>query len=61
MTRTKDAAAARPSIEVCPVCASVDVRVREPEWFVLELDRAAELRGDVRVEFSCHDCGETWY
>lgn len=42
------------------MCASVDVRVREPEWFVIDLDRAAELRGEVVVEFSCRDCGETW-
>jgi len=60
MTRTKHAAPAGSSIEVCPVCASPDVRVREPEWFVLELDRADELRGDVLVEFSCRDCGAAW-
>lgn len=47
--------------EVCPVCASLDVRATEPGWFVLELDRGDELRRDeVAVEFVCRDCRATW-
>lgn len=60
MAKTKDAAPARPSIEVCPVCAALDVRVREPDWFVIELDRADQLRAEVLVEFICRECGAAW-
>lgn len=48
-------------VELCPACASADVRVDEGTWFAVELDRRAELREeDVRVEFRCRDCGERW-
>ncbi|TDN92385.1 hypothetical protein [Microbacterium sp. BK668] len=51
------------AVEVCPVCSSLQVRVVEPEWFALELERAAELRSGESVfvvEFSCRDCGSRW-
>ncbi len=48
------------SIEVCPVCSGVDVAAAEPAWFALDLDRAAELRDEVEVEFRCRECGSTW-
>ncbi|WP_396655528.1 hypothetical protein [Microbacterium sp.] len=48
-------------VEVCPACASPDVRAEEDTWFAVELDRRAELREqNVRVEFRCRDCGERW-
>ncbi|NII68221.1 hypothetical protein [Microbacterium ulmi] len=61
MTRTWDDVAPHAAAEVCPVCASLDVRATEPGWFVLELDRGDELRRDeVAVEFVCRDCRATW-
>jgi len=49
------------AVEVCPVCSSLQVRVVEPEWFVVELERA-ELRASTafEVEFACRDCGSHW-
>ena len=51
--------------ELCPVCASDDVRAAEQGWFLLELDRRAELldtdRDDeIVVIFACRDCGWQW-
>ena len=48
--------------EMCPVCTSVDVRAREPDWFAIELDRGPELRGQdaFEVEFACRECGSVW-
>ncbi|WP_442576262.1 hypothetical protein ACSBPH_03720 [Microbacterium sp. F51-2R] len=49
------------AVEVCPICSSLQVRVVEPEWFVVELERA-ELRAPAvfEVEFACRDCGSHW-
>lgn len=50
------------AVEVCPVCSSLQVRVVEPDWFVIELERAGELRAEpvFEVEFRCRDCGSHW-
>lgn len=48
-------------VETCPVCGSFEVRVAEPDWFVLELDRADIVRrSDAAIEFTCRDCGAHW-
>ena len=64
MVRTwSDGAVGAVAVETCPVCASLQVRTVEPDWFVVELDRGDELRGaDVafEVEFRCQDCGSRW-
>ncbi len=64
MVRTwDDGAAGAVAVETCPVCASLQVRTVEPDWFVVELERSDELRGaDVafEVEFRCADCGSRW-
>ncbi|MFT4220889.1 MAG: hypothetical protein QM611_10265 [Microbacterium sp.] len=56
MTRTSEMI-----VEVCPVCASLDVRALEPGWFALDLARETELRDVASVEFACRDCGSTWH
>ncbi|WP_243073561.1 hypothetical protein [Microbacterium sp. SS28] len=50
------------AVETCPVCASLQVRTVEPDWFVLELERADELRRaeEFAVEFACRECGSVW-
>ncbi len=48
------------TVEACPVCDSTDVRATEPHWFVLEFERADEVRGVDLVEFSCRECGSAW-
>ena len=63
MVRTWDDGAV--AVEVCPVCSSLQVRVVEPEWFLVELERGRELelrgRDDrFHVEFACRDCGSHW-
>jgi hypothetical protein len=63
MGRTGNDATAVLAIDVCPVCTSSDLRVAEPEWFAVELDRGDELRrldADAAPEFACRDCGEIW-
>ncbi|HET6303040.1 hypothetical protein [Microbacterium sp.] len=62
MTRTWNDGPPTPvrDAEVCPVCASTDVRVVDQGWFVLELERGDEVRSDGAVEFSCRDCGAHW-
>ena len=60
MSRLQHDAKATTSVETCPVCGSVDVRAVEPGWFLLELDRGAELRDAVVVEFTCRECGSLW-
>jgi hypothetical protein len=62
--------------EICPVCDDTRVRVVEVRWFVLELDRDEELRGEETrrgknsddelyedepaLEFRCLSCGANW-
>jgi len=64
MVRTwSDGAVGAVAVETCPVCASLQVRTVEPDWFVVELDRGDELReGEpaFEVEFRCQDCGSRW-
>ena len=56
-----DLAAGPFTTEICPVCDDTRVRVVELGWFVLELDRHDELRGDESVlEFRCLSCGADW-
>jgi hypothetical protein len=45
--------------EACPVCASVDVRAVDDAWFVIDLDRAEQLR-EPAVVFACRECGWRW-
>ncbi|MCP2637800.1 hypothetical protein K0817_014695 [Microbacterium sp. HD4P20] len=62
MGRGWDDATLTLAIDVCPVCASSDVRIAE-EWFVLEFDRGDEVRrgdADAAPEFGCRDCGANW-
>lgn len=51
-------------VEACPVCGSLDVRVAEPRWFRVEVERRAVLTADEdwvqRLEFGCRDCGGHW-
>ncbi|UYK41138.1 hypothetical protein [Microbacterium terricola] len=51
-------------VEMCPGCGSLDVRVVEPHWFAIDLERRRELgheQGWVdRLEFGCRDCGLLW-
>ncbi len=59
MISTRDAATV--AAEVCPACASADVRAVEADWFWMELERGDELRdAEVVVEFSCRECGWLW-
>ena len=64
MVRTwSDGAVGAVAVETCPVCASLQVRTVEPDWFVVELDRGDELREAepaFEVEFRCQDCGSRW-
>ncbi|MEU1970062.1 hypothetical protein ABZ477_00215 [Microbacterium sp. NPDC019599] len=51
------------AVETCPVCASLEVRTIEPDWFAVELERSAEVRAqDVgfEIEFACRECGAVW-
>jgi hypothetical protein len=51
------------AVETCPVCASLQVRTVEPDWFAVELERSDELRAAAvafEVEFRCQDCGSHW-
>jgi len=57
-TQTQNSAALL-APETCPVCASVDVRVRDDAWFAIELDRADDLRQPV-IAFTCRECGWHW-
>ncbi|QIG40206.1 hypothetical protein G5T42_12530 [Microbacterium sp. 4R-513] len=61
MVRTWDGGTV--AVEVCPICSSLQVRVVEPEWFLVELERSDELRPREPlfvVEFACRDCGSRW-
>jgi len=55
------------TVETCPVCDSLEVRVVEPDWFVLELGadlaQRADLvrRAEAGIEFHCRDCGWNWF
>jgi len=62
--------------EICPVCDDTRVATVELRWFVLELDRDEELRGEETrggknsgdelyedepaLEFRCLSCGADW-
>ena len=62
MGRAGDDATLTLAIDVCPVCASSDVRIAE-EWFVLEFERGDELRhgeSEAVPQFGCRDCGADW-
>lgn len=51
-------------VELCPGCGSLDVRVMEPRWFTIEVERRALFGVDEgwveRLEFGCRDCGILW-
>ncbi|QAY60897.1 hypothetical protein ET475_13470 [Microbacterium protaetiae] len=59
MTTQTASPAALATPETCPLCTSVDVRVVDDAWFVIELDRADDLR-EPAVAFSCRECGWHW-
>jgi hypothetical protein len=51
--------------EKCPECGSFDVKVIEPRWFAIELDRRSEIRSPDPhwvecIEFGCRDCSAVW-
>src|SRR5687768_3543700 len=62
MGRAGDDATLTLAIDVCPVCASSEVRIAE-EWFVLEFDRGDELRHGhmgAAPQFGCRASGADW-
>lgn len=57
----EDGTAEAVAVESCPVCASLQVRVREPDWFAVKLERRDELRRhEFEVEFACRECSAVW-